>query len=161
MITMANRYENAKAIIHLVKYYESLQELIEIWATVRTIAGRVVDREVSTEWGEKRIDSLVHDAIDVLDKDLKYGTKYFVNVPSEDDYPERAQAIETLNRFFKYLYDVLAGKISISKILDADWDKVLADMRTEVMGFIDDRVSPKEYVEPLRVVKQMKDSTLG
>ena len=69
----------------------------------------------------------------------------------------REKAIERLETLREYFHDVSNGKVSISDIYAKREGEVLEDMRMEVMGLIEDRVSPKEYVEPLRVVKQMRE----
>lgn len=155
---MASRYGNAVDMIHLVEYYQALLKLLKISRTMTTIAWKIINHHVSREWGEKRIRSLVRDAMDVYVEDLWYNqNSYYKRVPIEEEYPMREKAIETLEKLREYFHDVSNGKVSVSDIYDKREGEVLDDMRLEVMGLIDDRISPKEYIEPLRVVKQMRE----
>ena len=155
---MASRYSNAVEMIRLVEYYKVLIKLLGISRSMTTIAWKIINHIVSREWGEKRIQSLVHDAMDVYVKDLWYNKdSYYKSVPIEEEYPMREKAIERLETLREYFHDVSNGKVSISDIYAKREGEVLEDMRMEVMGLIEDRVSPKEYVEPLRVVKQMRE----
>ena len=155
MIAMASRYSNAVEMIRLVEYYKALIKLLGISRAMTTIAWKIINFEVSCGWGEKRIRSLARDAMDVYAEDLWYNKgSYF---QSEEEYPMREKAIERLETLQEYFRDVSNGKVSFSDIYAKRKGEVLEDMRMEVMGLIEDRVSPKEYVEPLRVVKQMRE----
>ena len=152
---MASRYSNAVEMIRLVEYYKVLIKLLGISRSMTTIAWKIINHIVSREWGEKRIQSLARDAMNMYAEDLWYNKgSYF---PIEEEYPMREKAIERLETLQEYFRDILNGKVSFSDIYAKREGEVLEDMRMEVLGLIEDRVSPKEYVEPLRVVKQMKE----
>ena len=151
--------KNTKLVIGLVEYYKALLELKDIWWDVRSIAYKVNNYQVSRKWGEKRIHSLATDAIDIFKSTLLHNELY-LQMYAEDDYPERRKAVEFLESFREYLYKVSNGNVSISEIPDREWIKTLFDMMSEVEQFIDYRVPPKEYVEPIHAMRELKSSSL-
>ena len=148
--------KNTKLVMGLVEYYKALRDLRDIWWDVRLIASKVYHHRVSRNWGEKRIHSLATDAIDIFKSTLLHNELY-LQMYAEDDYPERQKAVKFLDSFREYLYKILNGDVSTSEIPDQDWAKPLLDMMSEVAQFIDSRVPPKEYVEPIRTIRDLKD----
>lgn len=148
--------KNTKLVMGLVEYYKALRDLRDIWWDVRSIAYKVNQYSVSRKWGEKRIHSLATDAIDIFKSTLLHNELY-LQMYAEDDYPERQKAVKFLDSFREYLYKILNGDVSTSEIPDQDWAKPLLDMMSEVAQFIDSRVPPKEYVEPIRTIRDLKD----
>lgn len=162
-----SRRDNAMLMIQFAGYYQALRKLSEAWRTIRAVAVKMSNYDVPQEWGKKKIQALVRGAFVVYFEDLGYKdlTMKYLRIPEESEYPERAKAVEILDRFFVYLEKIRDGKISSSDIanIPANEDpwKVLGDLMLEVLDFIDDRVPPKEYVESIRTMRRLKDSTLG
>ena len=156
---MKTGYNNVRLIIQFVEYYEALKELADIWWKMRKFAIKLTKSEdVSEAWITKRIRSLARDGFDVFHVKLFANEVYLQSL--ECEYPGSEKAIETLDKFKSYLNKVSTGEIPASKILYEEWGGILTHMIAEVFRALDDMVPPKEYVEPIRAMRDLKSTDL-